>query len=127
MPNPNAGPVRIDRWGHPHDARRATHMHTEAQRNRLLAALADEDLERWSPHLERVELSVEEVLGAEPASTTYAYFPTTALVALLQEIQPAEWLEVALVGRDGGVGLPGLPGAEAASQRAVVRSAGTAF
>ena len=51
---------------------------TNPRHNHLLAALADDQWQRWIPHLEYVEMPLGQVLY-EPGSTlSHVYFPTTA-------------------------------------------------
>lgn len=102
-------------------------MSAPAPRNQLLALLAAEDLARLTPHLRLAELSPAQVLQ-EPGVTAHeVYFPETALVSLQHVPAGGVPAEVALVGRDGLVGLTTAMLDDAIPCRAVVRSAGTAW
>lgn len=95
--------------------------------NRLIAALPAEDQARWWPQLESVELSLGRVLY-EPGSTLgHVYFPTTAIVALLNVTGGGDTSEIAIVGNEGLVGISLLLGGETTPSRAVVQSAGQGF
>lgn len=95
--------------------------------NRLLAALPHDQLERWLPQLEHVDMKLGHVLY-EPGSTlSHVYFPTTAIVSLLYVMQNGESAEIAVVGNEGVVGVPLFMGGDSTSSRALVQSAGGAF
>lgn len=94
--------------------------------NRLLAALGD-DLGRWAPHLALTELSAGQVLHEPGLAPGEAYFPETALVSLQHMLPGGLAAEVALVGRDGLVGLAGAMLDSPVPSRAVVRNAGLAW
>lgn len=95
--------------------------------NHLLAALAHDPWERWRPHLDSVDLSLEQVLY-EPGSTlTHVYFPTTAIVSLLYLMNNGASGEIAVVGNDGVLGVSLFMGGGSTSSRAIVQSAGGAY
>jgi CRP-like cAMP-binding protein len=97
------------------------------RQNHLLAALPQEQWERWREHLEYVELRLGEVLY-EPGSTlTHAYFLITAIVSLLYVMKNGESAEIAVVGSEGVVGVPLFMGGGSTSSRALVQSAGGAY
>src|SRR6202161_4109225 len=100
---------------------------TDPRHNHLLAALADDQWQRWIPHLEHVDMPLGQVLY-EPGSTlTHVYFPTTAIVSLLYVMQNGESAEIAVVGNDGVVGVSLFMGGDSTSSRALVQSAGGAY
>ena len=51
--------------------------------NRLLAAFGPEDIDRWLPHFDLVDLPLGCVLCEPHEQRTYAYFPTTAVVSMI--------------------------------------------
>lgn len=99
----------------------------EPQQNHLLVALPQQDRDRWQGRLERVELSLNQILYAAGRAPEYVYFPTTAIVSLMSMTLEGATAEVALVGNDGVVGISSLLGADAAATDAVVQSAGSAY
>lgn len=99
----------------------------ETHHNQLLAALPKEDMDRWSASLERVALSLNQILYAAGRAPEYVYFPTTAIVSLMSMTVDGATAEVALVGNDGVVGISSLLGADTAATDAVVQSAGQAY
>jgi CRP-like cAMP-binding protein len=100
---------------------------TDARKNRLLAALPEEALERWLPHLEPVDMPLGHVLY-EPGSTlSHVYFPTSAIVSLLYVMENGASAEIAVVGNEGIVGISLFMGGGSTPSRAVVQSAGEGF
>jgi CRP-like cAMP-binding protein len=100
---------------------------TDARKNRLLAALPEDALERWLPHLEPVDMPLGLVLY-EPGSTlSHVYFPTSAIVSLLYVMKNGASAEIAVVGNEGIVGISLFMGGGSTPSRAVVQSAGKGF
>lgn len=97
-----------------------------ARQNRLLAALSGTDWERWNARLERVDLSAGRVLHESGGRPAHVYFPTTSIVSLQMLTEQGDSSEVALVGREGLVGVCAFMGGESMPSRAVVQSAGSA-
>ncbi len=97
------------------------------QQNHLLAALSTEDMDRWQGRMELVELSRGQILFTCGRDPEYVYFPTTAIVSLMNMTEDGACAEVALVGNDGVVGIATLLGADAPATEAVVQNAGRAF
>ena len=95
--------------------------------NHLLAALPREELARWRPQLERVELHVGQVLYESGSPLSHVYFPCTAIVSLLYVTESGDSAEIAVVGNEGVVGISLFMGAETTPNRAVVQSAGVGY
>ena len=95
--------------------------------NRLLAALPPQDLARWLPALELVELPLGAVLYESGVAMEHVYLPTTALVSLLYVLENGSSAEIAVVGNDGLVGVSLFMGGETTTSRAVVQSAGAGY
>ncbi len=73
--------------------------------NRLLAALPHEDYERLASRLEPVQLKLGQVLFRPEDRLDHAYFPSTAIVSLLTNLEDGTGMEVGLVGWEGLVGV----------------------
>lgn len=99
----------------------------DVRQNRLVAALRNDDLQRWLPYLERVDLPLGKVLSDEGVITHYVYFPITAIVAKLHVMENGSSAEIAVVGREGVVGMSLVMGGASGATRAVVLCAGTAL
>ncbi len=99
----------------------------DPKKNRLLANIALDALERWRPHLERVDMPLGQVLYEADGSLSHVYFPTTAIVSLLYVMQTGASAEISVVGREGLVGIALFMGGDSTPSRAVVQTAGEAY
>ncbi len=95
--------------------------------NRLLAALPEAEWLRWLPQLESVDLPLGQVLYESGRTMSHLYFPTTAIVSLLHVLENGASAEIAVVGREGIVGISLFMGGGSTPSRAVVQSAGQGF
>lgn len=73
--------------------------------NRLLATLTPEDRGFLQPHLQPVEMPRGEVLAEQNQILPYVYFPVTAIISLVCEMQDGRVAEMATFGREAIVGL----------------------
>jgi CRP-like cAMP-binding protein len=94
------------------------------QNHQLLAALPDDTYAHFSRHLEPVPMPLGEVLHEPGQPPRYAYFPTTAIVSLLNVMEEGATTAVAVVGYEGVVGISLFMGGETSPNRSVVHSAG---
>ena len=62
--------------------------------NRLLAALPDEELKRWIPQLELIELPLGLVLYESRGAENHVYFPTSAIVSLASSASRSSWAAI---------------------------------
>jgi CRP-like cAMP-binding protein len=92
--------------------------------NGLLAALPEEARARLLPHLGLVDLRPGHRLLEQDDAGVRAFFPLAGLVSLIQQSPDGSNVQVALVGRDGLVGLPSFMGGSAMGTRAVVQCPG---
>lgn len=97
------------------------------QRNSLLAALPGDVQQRLSSHLELVHLPLGQVLYESGESVRHVYFPTDAIVSLLNVMENGASAEIAVVGNEGLVGISLFMGGESTPSRAVVQSDGYAY
>lgn len=75
-------------------------------RNRILGALPHEEFAHLQPYLEEVNLEKGEILYLTGDTIEYAYFPEKGLFSLVSTTETGSSIEVAMIGREGGVGLP---------------------
>ena len=80
--------------------------------NRLLVALAREDLDPLRPHLEPVPLTHKQVLSNANTPIDHVYFPQEGMVSLVQPLENGAMIEVGMIGKEGLVGVPVLLGAD---------------
>ena len=99
----------------------------DPRKNQLLAALPDEEWQRWLPQLEFVEMPLGQVVYESGSTLSHVYFPTTAIVSLLYVMENGASAEIAVVGREGIVGISLFMGGESTPSRGVVQSAGQGF
>ena len=102
-------------------------MPPDQSRSDLLAALPPAEWARISPHVELVDLALGDVLYESGTTMSHVYFPTTAIVSLLYVLESGASAEIAVVGREGVVGIALFMGGETTPSRAVVQSAGQGF
>ncbi len=99
---------------------------TGAQQNELLRALSRSDLEHLFPHLELVQLKKGDYLYDFGSKFEYAYFPTNAIVSLHYVMEDGATTEIAVVGREGVVGMA-MHASERATCSAVVQVGGYGY
>jgi CRP-like cAMP-binding protein len=95
--------------------------------NHLLAVLPKADSDRLLPFLELVPLPLGKALYESGDALNHVYFPTTAIVSLLYELENGSSAEIAVVGNEGIVGIALFMGGDTMPNRAVVQSAGHAY
>ena len=95
--------------------------------NQLLAALPNAERERWFPQLELVQMPLGEVICESGRTLSHVYFPVDAIVSLLYVMENGASAEIAVVGREGIVGVSLFMGGESTPSRAVVQSAGRGY
>jgi len=100
---------------------------TTPRDNHLLATLSGVELERIEPHLEGVEMALGDVVYESGRELSHVYFPTTSIVSLLYVLESGASAEIAIVGREGVVGVSIFMGGATTPNRAVVQSAGLAY
>jgi CRP-like cAMP-binding protein len=92
--------------------------------NHLLAALPENEWQRWQPELELIDLKLGQVLYESGGKMQHVYFPIDAIVSLLFVLENGSSAEIAVVGNEGIVGVSLFMGGETTPSRAVVQSAG---
>jgi CRP-like cAMP-binding protein len=97
------------------------------QQNDLLAALPAADFERLLPQLELVPLPLGWAVYESGGAQGYVYFPIDSIVSLLYVMEDGSSAEIAVVGKEGVVGIALFMGGESTPSRAVVQSAGYAY
>ena len=99
----------------------------DLQANHVLAALPEEELQRWLARLEWTDMPLGQVLYESSRPQSHVYFPTTAIVALLYVTDSGNSVELAVVGNEGVVGISLFMGGGSTPSRAVVQSAGAGY
>lgn len=108
-------------------SRASTWVAAGPRQNNLLDCLPEPALACLLPHLELTKLDAATVLSASDVPATHAWFPTSAIVSLQQDVDGKPGSEVALVGRDGMCGISIVVGDGCSSRRTTVHCAGLAY
>jgi CRP-like cAMP-binding protein len=95
--------------------------------NRLLASLPAEEYRRLLPDLQPIELEVGDILQKPGQNQACAIFPCAGSVAMNYQMEDGASVAIAVVGREGLVGLSMFLDGAPASSYAVVQTAGHAF
>ncbi len=95
--------------------------------NHLLSVLPIPEFHRLLPHLELISLPLGKALYESGDRMNFVYFPTTAIVSLLYELEDGASAEIAVVGNEGIVGIALFMGGDTMPNRAVVQSAGEGY
>ncbi len=95
--------------------------------NRLLLALAPEDLNRLRPHLEPVTLVQKHILSEPNAPIEHVHFVQEGMVSIVQVLRNGADAEVGVIGSEGFVGMPVLLGADTSPLEAMVQLPGFAL
>ena len=95
--------------------------------NHILAALPADVRQRLFPYLEKIPMSLGEVLYEAGDKMRYVYFPNDCIVSLLYVMKNGASAEISVVGNEGLVGISLFMGGESTSSRGVVQSGGTGY
>jgi CRP-like cAMP-binding protein len=94
------------------------------RKNQLLASLPEAQWQHWAPLIESVDMPLGHVLYESGIALAHVYFPITSIVSLLYVMENGASAEIAVVGREGLVGVSLFMGGGSTPSRAVVQSAG---
>ena len=83
--------------------------------------------ERLTPFIEEIELPLGKVLSESGFKMDFLYFPSTAIVSILYELESGSAAEIAVVGNEGCVGVCIFMGGHSTLSRTVVQSAGMGY
>jgi CRP-like cAMP-binding protein len=95
--------------------------------NQLLAAMSEGEWQRWQPQLKLVELVTDQVLYESGEKLQHIFFPTTAIVSLLNILENGGSTEIAMTGREGMVGISAFMDSNSTLGQAVVQQTGWAY
>jgi len=73
--------------------------------NQLLAVLPEAEWARLAPHLVEVDMPLGQVVYESGGHLEHVYFTTTSIVSLLYVMEDGASAEIAIVGREGIVGI----------------------
>jgi CRP-like cAMP-binding protein len=95
--------------------------------NEFLNSLDKTAVETLRPHLRAINLHQKQLLFDVGDTITMVVFPTTSIASLIVPLSTGETLEIAMVGKDGGVGVGTALDGQRCVSRAIVQHAGSAF
>ncbi|HEV8681052.1 MAG TPA: Crp/Fnr family transcriptional regulator [Stellaceae bacterium] len=98
-----------------------------ASKNRLLATLPSEDIQRLSPHCQQISLRQRDILYRTGEQIKHVYFIEQGIVSILTNMLDGSTIEVGMIGTEGLVGMSAMLGAETSAQQAIVQIGGTAL
>jgi len=90
-------------------------------KNRLLAALPENQYQRLLAHIEPFDFDHGKILYEIGEPIKYFYFPFDAVVSLVTQMEDGKIVEVGLVGNEGVTGVPFLLGQKTSAERAIVQ------
>jgi len=96
-------------------------------RNRILAALPADELERIQPRMEPVELPLRKVLIDPNRPIQHVYFVEEGVVSMLGVMKQGTAVETAIVGTEGMVGVPVFLGTDRMAGQAFTQVSGHAL
>lgn len=96
-------------------------------KNHLLTAMVNNQYQHLLPHLERVDLSLGDIIYLAGGDIEHVYFPEDSAISLIATMENGATTEVGLVGREGMVGLAVFLGGVVTPELAIVQMAGTAM
>lgn len=95
--------------------------------NRLLAALPRRGRQRLLANCDHVALTPDDILAEAGEQIHHVYFPTTASISLIVELDNGAQLEVGIIGNEGMLGTSLALGVSVSPQHAIVQGTGTAL
>ena len=99
----------------------------DPRQNKLLNLFPEAEYNRLAPNLRLEYLPLGKAIVEAGEAPRHAFFPITAIVSLLSVLEDGASAEIAVVGRDGVVGVALFMGGATTTTRAVVQSAGYAY
>lgn len=96
-------------------------------KNRIIAALPDEEYERIRPKLEVVTLALGEVIYQPGDPIQHVYFPNEAIISSVVTLENGATVEVGPVGNEGMAGVSVLLGTDTSFHKVLVQVDGSAI
>lgn len=95
--------------------------------NQIISFLPEVIHEEWAPHFEPTDLEVGQILYEPGRALKHLYFPLTTIVSWVHVLENGSSSDVAIIGREGVIGIYLLMGASQTYNSAVVLKAGSAI
>lgn len=94
-------------------------------KNRLLAALPNDDYQRLVPHLEFIDLPVRQYLYQPEEPITYVYFLNQGICSIVNITEDGSTVEAGMVANEGMVGIPVILGSDMTTTSAFMQVPGS--
>ena len=101
--------------------------HAALPDNLILSSLSADELANLAPYLERMTLTTGQVIGQPGQALQHVYFPMSCSLSWVSHTADGESDELALVGRDGLIGVPLVLGGAAMQHTVQVQCGGEAL
>jgi CRP-like cAMP-binding protein len=95
--------------------------------NGLLSRLKPAELDAVGQHFESVPLEFGRVLNEARTPSEYSYFPSSGILSAIAVMEDGDGIEVATIGNEGMLGMPGCVEPELSPYRILVQGAGSAY
>lgn len=95
--------------------------------NRILGAINTNDYARLQDDLELVSLKAGQLIHEAEKSVEHIYFPINCIISLVFTTQNGGSAELAIIGKEGFVGIPVLLGGHTTTYQAIAQSSGEAY
>lgn len=95
--------------------------------NCLFQSIPDAEWARLLPNIEEIEMPLGQTLCEPGEKLSYIYFPSSAIVSLVHELENGTAAEVAVVGKEGLIGISIFMGGETSTTTATIKSAGYGY
>ncbi|WP_019430197.1 Crp/Fnr family transcriptional regulator [Limnohabitans sp. Rim47] len=95
--------------------------------NQIISFLPEVIHEEWAPHFEPIDLEVGQILYEPGRALKHLYFPLTTIVSWVHVLENGSSSDVAIIGREGVIGIYLLMGASQTYNSAAVLKAGSAI
>lgn len=95
--------------------------------NRVLARVKADDLQDIVPFFERVPLEFGAIFLEARAPIEHAFFPVSGILSAIAVMEDGDGIEVATIGSEGMLGIPGFVEFDISPYRVIVQGAGVAY
>lgn len=95
--------------------------------NKFLDGLTRNSIDRLFPFMKRVDLRLHEAVSPCHNKEDYAYFPTTSIIHLVNQLADGSGSEILMIGREGFCGSPLFPASQLPTTQAIVIAEGSAL
>jgi len=102
-------------------------LEPNAYKNRILAALPQDDMQQFFADLFPIPLRQRDVLYETGARIEHVYFVEDGVSSVLTDMANGSTIEVGMIGSEGMIGVPAMLGAETSAQQVIVQVGGNAL